>query len=74
MKKKIGTSRRFMLVSIAINVFLMIVIFLTFYFKNKEKNIVFEVSQDQFKHEINSLLANNSQSLDQIVRDYTFLG
>lgn len=63
-----------MLVSIAINVFLMIVIFLTFYFKNKEKNIVFEVSQDQFKHEINSLLANNSQSLDQIVRDYTFLG
>jgi signal transduction histidine kinase/ActR/RegA family two-component response regulator len=61
-----------MLVSIAINVFLMIVIFLTFYFKNKETNIVFEVSQDQFKHEINSLYTRNSQSLDQVVHDYTF--
>ena len=61
-----------MLVSIAINVFLMIVIFLTFYFKNKEKNIVFAVSRDQFRHEINSLITKNSQSLDQVVHDYTF--
>jgi signal transduction histidine kinase/CheY-like chemotaxis protein len=61
-----------MLVSIAINVFLMIIIFLTFYLKNKEKNIVFEASQDNFKHEISSLFTRTGQTLDQVVHDYTF--
>jgi signal transduction histidine kinase/CheY-like chemotaxis protein len=58
-----------MVLTVAIILFLFSILY---YIKNKQEKLIIEASQEQFNHEINSLLVLKGESLKQVAYDYTY--
>lgn len=61
------------MIVIAFTVAIILVLFsISYYIKNEQENIIVEASQEQFDHEVNSLLLLKGEILKQVAYDYTY--
>jgi signal transduction histidine kinase/CheY-like chemotaxis protein len=71
MKNRSIYSRIVLVIVLTAAIFLLL--FSVLYFiKYKQEKLIIEASREQFKHEVNSLLALKGESLKQVAYDYTY--
>lgn len=62
-----------MMIVIALTVAIILLLFLiSYYIKNEQEKIIVKASQEQFDHEVNSLLLLKGEILKQVAYDYTY--